>query len=313
VTLEAPTLVLGAGLAGLTVAAKLARAGEQVVVLEKSRGLGGRLATRRADGLRFDHGAPYLDAADPALAGPVAAAREAGLAADWPEGGAGAVVGLPGMSALLRPLAAGVEVVHGLEAAHAERQGSGWVVRDGDGAVIARGARLVSTIPAPQAQLVLAARTLADGLGGVAFAPCWTLMAAFEAPLPLPDAARTPDAPLVWAARESAKPGRADAPEAWVAQAGAAWSRETLEMDREEAAQALLALLAERAGTTLPAPVHAAAHRWRYARAEVPLGAGCLADPAARLVIAGDWCLGASAGDAARSAQAALVALAGMR
>jgi renalase len=42
---------VGAGLAGLICAQKLQRAGYQVAVLEKSRGLGGRLATRRVDGV----------------------------------------------------------------------------------------------------------------------------------------------------------------------------------------------------------------------------------------------------------------------
>lgn len=51
---------IGAGLAGLTCAGQLHRAGYNTVVLEKSRGVGGRLATRRVAGTRADLGAPYL-------------------------------------------------------------------------------------------------------------------------------------------------------------------------------------------------------------------------------------------------------------
>jgi renalase len=50
-----PTLVVGAGICGLTIASHI----PNCVVWEKSRGVGGRLATRRTDTHRFDHGAQY--------------------------------------------------------------------------------------------------------------------------------------------------------------------------------------------------------------------------------------------------------------
>ena len=52
--------VVGAGLAGLVCARRLQQAGLAVTVLEKSRGLGGRMATRRIDGSPLDHGARYV-------------------------------------------------------------------------------------------------------------------------------------------------------------------------------------------------------------------------------------------------------------
>jgi renalase len=52
--------VIAAGVAGLTCARKLQQAGRQVVVFDKSRGLGGRLATRRLAGTHADHGVCYL-------------------------------------------------------------------------------------------------------------------------------------------------------------------------------------------------------------------------------------------------------------
>ena len=42
--------------------------GWAVTVFDKGRGPGGRLATRRADDLRFDHGAQYFTARDPRFA-----------------------------------------------------------------------------------------------------------------------------------------------------------------------------------------------------------------------------------------------------
>ena len=58
------TVVIGAGIAGLTAARALHQAGENVLILEKSRGLSGRAATRRLHGHRLDHGAQYFTVRD---------------------------------------------------------------------------------------------------------------------------------------------------------------------------------------------------------------------------------------------------------
>ena len=56
------TAVIGAGMAGLTVARTLRKAGYQVTVFDKSKGTGGRLASRSYPGGWIDHGAPYFSA-----------------------------------------------------------------------------------------------------------------------------------------------------------------------------------------------------------------------------------------------------------
>ncbi len=53
--------VIGAGIAGLICAQQLQQAGYKVVVVEKSRGVGGRFATRRLHDTRADHGVRYLE------------------------------------------------------------------------------------------------------------------------------------------------------------------------------------------------------------------------------------------------------------
>jgi renalase len=53
-------VIVGAGIAGLLAAVQLKRAGVNACVLEKGRGLGGRMATRRSDGAVFDHGAQFF-------------------------------------------------------------------------------------------------------------------------------------------------------------------------------------------------------------------------------------------------------------
>ena len=58
-------LVIGAGIAGLIAARALRAAGHRVLVLDKGRGVGGRMATRRIEGGVFDHGAQFVTVRDP--------------------------------------------------------------------------------------------------------------------------------------------------------------------------------------------------------------------------------------------------------
>ncbi|QUW02467.1 FAD-dependent oxidoreductase [Chloracidobacterium validum] len=60
--------IIGAGLSGLTAAYTLVQRGFNCEVLEKSRALGGRMATRRYLDAVFDHGAQYFTVKHPSFA-----------------------------------------------------------------------------------------------------------------------------------------------------------------------------------------------------------------------------------------------------
>ncbi|MFW5812000.1 MAG: FAD-dependent oxidoreductase, partial [Alkalispirochaetaceae bacterium] len=55
-------VIIGAGIAGLAAARELTRLGRSVRLLDKGRGVGGRMATRRFAGGRFDTGAQFFSA-----------------------------------------------------------------------------------------------------------------------------------------------------------------------------------------------------------------------------------------------------------
>jgi len=54
------TLIIGAGISGLMAGKILSQAGIDNLTLEKSSGVGGRMATRRFKGGVFDHGAQFF-------------------------------------------------------------------------------------------------------------------------------------------------------------------------------------------------------------------------------------------------------------
>jgi predicted NAD/FAD-dependent oxidoreductase len=286
--------IIGAGIAGLACAARLAEAGCQVRLFDKGRAPGGRMSTRRVDldgvAVTFDHGAQYFTARDPRFAAVVEQWAEAGLAARWPAAGPDAWVGVPGMNAPVRALAEARQVAWNRQVKRVEHNGR-WRLPGIDDAVFDA---VVVAIPAEQtaALLELAAPAFAAHAASVSTLPCWTMLAAFDMRLPLmEDVIRgTDEAVLGWAARDSAKPGR-PLGERWVVQAGAGWSRRQLEDDATAVAGRLLQALAERAGMVLTSS-YLTAHRWRYARTTATQPA-VLWDADRRLGLCGDWCRGA--------------------
>ena len=287
--------IIGAGLAGLSCAARLAAAGHAVALFDKGRAPGGRLSTRRAETplgqARFDHGAQYFTARDPDFARQVETWARDGLAAPWPAAGEEAWVGTPGMNAPARALASGLAVHRSARIAGLHRAAAGWQFR-GDGVDAGPFDAAVVALPAEQAGPLVQSWSadFAAAAAATPAAPCWTVMALFPARLPIPEDVVTRQGPIGWAARDSAKPGRGG-PESWVVQASPEWSRQHLEETPQAVAPALLAALATVAGPTAVPAAWSAAHRWRYARSGT-LGRDALWDASLGLGLCGDWLLG---------------------
>lgn len=284
--------IIGAGIAGLSCARRLTQGGLHPVVFDKGRGIGGRVATRRAAGLQFDHGAQYVTAKGDGFAALLRDLAASGAAALWHNGtDRSPMVGTPGMSALAKAMGDGLEIRQNAQVTRVSPAGDGWLVRIGEAEFPA--ARVVITVPAPQVAALLGPdHRLASALGDVRLAPCLTLMAAIRGPAPFVTR-KDPDAPLAWIAQDSSKPGRPPGEvKAWVAQAGTAFSTTHLEKDPAEIAALMLPLLCAQLGLTADHVTHAAAHRWRHARVCAPLGQPFLRTPEGSLYLGGDWCLG---------------------
>jgi renalase len=285
-----PIVIIGAGMAGLACARRLANAGLTPVVLDKGRGIGGRVATRRAGDLQFDHGAQYVNARG---AGFTAVLGGLGNAvAGWQDStGRTHGVGVPGMSAVPKALGAGLDIRQNAQVTRLMQDGDGWVLHLENTTL--RASHVVATVPAPQVPaLVGDGYPLVAQLAPVRLAPCLTLMAAVAAPAAFITRQDTDD-PLAWIAQDSSKPGRPQGiATQWVAQAGEGFSMAHLEKTPEEIAALMLPLLCDRLRVTADRVTHASAHRWRYARVTQALGQPFLRSPDATLYLGGDWCIG---------------------
>lgn len=315
---ESEFLVLGAGMAGLAAASHLQEAGRPVLVLDKGRRIGGRCATRRAAGFSFDHGAQYVTARAPEFASLCAAARQAGLLAEWitPAGktvlsGSRAMRDLPGF------LGKGLTIRQEVEITRIHRAADHYQLFAGD-RLYARAEKLVISAPAPQTARLLdgVSEQLAASARLARYDPCWTVMLGFaELALPPDGAAEDPRGPVSWA-RWQSRDGRCSL----VLQASPDWSRDWLDAAGEQVIDSLWqAFQNKRAGQNKGVgssgwqgaePAYAAAHRWLYARLAqaVPQDAPSLSADKT-LCLAGDWLAGPRVEAAWQSGQQAAAAL----
>ena len=322
-------IVVGAGMAGLVCAQRLQAAGYPVSVLEKSRGVGGRMATRRIDGIPVDHGARFVEPKSDLLQALTHHLIGQGILTPWqphtyyldstgqlnPDPLAPPYYVAPtGMSAIGKALAVGL-TIHRQQRVIALSPTSHqtWTITtthaDNDETQEHRAAVLVLALPAPQILPLLEPwRSHPDvencwqQLSRVEYAPCITIMAQY-APQIVSAEARLPclpndpwmveghsDTPFFWVGLDSGK--RQVKSLHVVLQSSATFAEHWLDAPNlQSAGAALLAQAGKLIAPWLAQPTRWQVHRWRYARVEKPTTDPLLTlQTPAPLVACGDWC-----------------------
>jgi len=272
--------IIGAGLAGIAVARGLTQRCAAVTLMEKSRGFGGRCASKRWEGHVIDHGAQYFTMRDERFR---QAATDVCGEALWnlekpvrDENGhelpdSGRWIHRDGNSRLARELAKGIEI-------RTECQ-----IDDAKG-LLADFDHVVSTAPWPQTARLFGLEQSFE------YIPCLAVALAYHGDwigrTRETYAFSAPGTALAWTACENHKPGRiAPCFTALVAHLGEAFSREHLEKPPVEYPALVRSMVEERWELPPSAFVAAFGHRWRLARVDAPITLPALP---ARLHFVGD-------------------------
>jgi predicted NAD/FAD-dependent oxidoreductase len=313
---HADVIVIGAGMAGLRAAGLLAATGRHVIVVDKGRRHGGRMATRRVDDATFDTGAIAFTARSDAFVAHLSALAAEGHARTTAPPSSAVLEetwrGSPMMRSLPAALSAAIEAGSDQSSVRLATQvtsvtvgAHGWdvtTVQDGSSATL-HAAALIITAPAPQSLSLLGAEpglvsaTTLSELAAVVYAPSLTVLAR-----PIDRTLTAEDVPAV----AEVGPGTA-APDidrvhrnestgaspvvALTIQMTPAFSSDHLDGDRATAARSA----ADQASAALGVPLEVVhVHGWRYAQVLKGIDVGdrppVLLDTSsgARLVIAGD-------------------------
>ena len=300
--------IIGAGLAGLTAAHELSKHTE-VTIFEKARGVGGRMATRRASPYAFDHGAQYFTARSEPFRKFLSPLIKNGLVSNWSathaefEGthlvrkrrwdqGESHYVAVPGMNALAKHFAPH-SVIKTSTRIVKLNQDRGWCLTDENGQSWTDFDWVISTLPAPQAATLLPFDFASlDLVKQIEMLPCFAVLLGFSQPLRLRfQAAHFTQSDLSWMAVDGNKPGRNNA-NTLVLHSSHDYAAIHLDEEPHVIISHLMAEFAQATGCILPKPDHSAVHRWLYAnnkeRKELPL----LLDSRRRIGACGDWTAG---------------------
>ena len=157
-------VVVGAGIAGLMAAQSLTKNGHDVVVVDKGRSPGGRLATRRIDNATLDHGAQFFTVRDSLFETHVSKWIASGVVTEWCRGfdstsqnndGYPRYRGVRGMTDIAKHLAQRLDIRYNTLAFSIVRgTTSKWQVNIDDGSAIDADA-IIITSPLPQTYALL--------------------------------------------------------------------------------------------------------------------------------------------------------------
>ena len=195
------TLIIGAGMAGLTAARQLVQNGHAVTLLDKGRGVGGRMATRRMTDAtppaRADHGIPFVTPQTPAFQALLNQLVAKGVASHWSHTGPTnsaadlGYIGIGGMNAVAKDLANGLTIHTSETVVRIGTRPTGWQVETESGSLY-RADWLLVTIPAPQALSLLKQSGLTVGeiirqsLEQVVYQPGIAVLALLNCPSQIP-------------------------------------------------------------------------------------------------------------------------------
>jgi len=262
------TLIIGAGISGLLLAQELTTRGQRPVIVEKSRGFGGRLATKRVGEAVFDSGAQFFTAREAIFQLRVAAWQHAGLVREWSPS-VHRFIGQPAMTAVPKSLAQGLDIRREHKATSVRRDAAGrWTVVFETGLEMS-GDRLLLTCPVPQALALLDAGSVAlDGttraaLDRLTYHPCLALLAVLDRPSGVPVEGLAPEAgPIRWLADNTKKGVSPAVPAAVTIHAAPDFSATHYTAPEPDVTMALLAAARPWLGN---ANVTATAlHRWKF-------------------------------------------------
>lgn len=275
------TIIVGAGISGLICAQTLKEDGFNVTLIDKARGVGGRMSTRRSGSSSyhgkeaiFDHGAQFFTVRDPRFAKLVEQWQSMAIVGEWCRGflpesedGHPRYVGLNGMTSAPKQLASDLNVILNTKVSSIKDINNKWSVLTEDGEEFFSDA-VVLTAPVPQSLDILdnGSVRLSDEvrseLESIVYDPCIAVLAEIDglSLIPNPGAIQINGSNISWICDNSKKGISAEVNTVTI-HTSAEFARENWDSDKEDIADVVLNEVADLLGSKV---VNTQVHKWRY-------------------------------------------------
>jgi hypothetical protein len=299
--------IIGSGISGLTIARYL-REELDVTIYEKSRGVGGRIATRRSDPFIFDHGAQYFLIKNKEFEEFVSPYIKSGLIKRWDanfkeikdykviasrkwNSSFPHYVGTPTMNHFCKVLSEDLDIRKNAKILKAVKSDKGWNLFNDQGGESECFDWLITTVPSVQANEIMPKSvSFFDKISSINMSACFTLMLGFETDLNLPfESAMIHNDYISWISVNSSKPDR---PKdfSMVVQSTNRWANKNLSVSRDVVLKKMIDEASKVADRDLGEAVHIDLHGWRYANAP-KRDLSTFIDHNNRISACGDWCM----------------------
>lgn len=258
-------LIVGAGISGITLARSLPSDSFNVTLFDKSQGVGGRIATRRLEEGKWDHGIPWID---PSLV--PQQDREIWLSLLKPVQGISAspLIASQGLTQLPKSLCSSLALFKNCKIVRLEidKESSSWVIEDEKKGVYS-GDILVLTLPSPQAYELLLKSNILESTG-------WgsSLSQIIYRPQLIVLGKNSPQSPCLWSLEENepfellvdnGKKGIEKSHGYFTGYLTESFSRKHFEESDETTLKAIRSVLKNRFDID---PLHLELKRWRYSQ-----------------------------------------------
>jgi len=298
-TYQTDVVVIGAGISGLLCATELKRQGYSVRLLDKGRGVGGRMSTRRMQGARIDHGAQFFTARDARFQAHVDTWLAAGVAREWfrhasddsTASGHPRYCGTDGMNTVPKWLAKSLEVHTSERVNCLIRNVDHWVIQTDAGSTYSA-PQLILTTPLPQSLLLLETTGLDWAVGqmnqlrSIRYAMGLAALVILDGPsaVPEPGGLKISEGPLSWIADNQMK-GISPDVVALTLHASESFAREYYHADDAERGPLMIDAASKWLGSRV---VDYSCHRWGFTLPINPFSERFFQNHSLNLILAGD-------------------------
>jgi len=298
--------IIGAGISGLSAARNLVE-GNNIILFDKSRGVGGRMSTRYSEAYEFDHGAQYFTAKDKRFKALLSSKISEDVIKPWesrafykkdnkltPDTGEFRYVSQPRMNSFAKKLSKDLNIRLNSKVSSIYRDLKKWVVETSDGKAYKNFDIVILALPNQQALSLMPPETsYFDEVQKTQMDPCFALMVGFKKKYDFGwDSLRLNNNINSWLAVNSSKPGRSDDLTTLVIHSEVEWSKKNKSSDKSWIQNQMASAASKTCGIDISRAHYKVIHRWMFASVSKSSSKGCFYDHSLNIATCGDWCNG---------------------